>query len=393
MTKRPLNKSRGFTLLEALIAITIIASLAAIVTPRILTKFEKSKEAEAVTNLGAIRSAEVLRHNLTGKFVAAEDVAEIESVLGLSIKGLFYSYKILEEGEDNFLAVATPLGFLENWLENLAINKDGFVGSGYSDGSGGSGSGGGGGGGGGGSGGGGSGGGSGSGSGGSSGSSGGGGGGRVVASDVTAVQDSASKAAFTGYAEDEQAVIDMLQLSEAALTSDGATTGKALAQFIEDNEIPVTFVAAGGMPVGCETALGCHESYDDGTSAIYLLDTYKGNKYAAAAILGHEALHAVWWKDYADYFYLHTQDEPVIGMPIPGGGIRNSYSEDQEYNTKLAGGEIWVDLKAEFGDLVQDDDDLYLQLEADEQYFVGVPEDEAKGYLTSEYGYSFDNEY
>ncbi len=140
MEKRLLAKKKGFTLLEVLITVVIITALAVLVVPRLLSQLEKAKKAEAATNLGAIRSAELLLHSLTGQFVAAADEAGIESVLGISIKGLFYNYSIIQANDENFLAMATPLGFLENWLEEIQINKDGFVGSSWGDGAGGGGS-------------------------------------------------------------------------------------------------------------------------------------------------------------------------------------------------------------------------------------------------------------
>jgi len=146
------------------------------------------------------------------------------------------------------------------------------------------------------------------------------------------------------------------------------------------------------MPSDCAGALGCQEPLDDGTSNLYVLEDYKGNQYAAAAILGHEILHAIWWKDFFDY-YTGKQPAPIVGMPIPGGGVRNSYSEDQEYNTKKVGGEIWKDLKTKHPSSVYDDSNLWWQPEGDERHFVGVPEDEAKASLASVYKYTFENKY
>jgi hypothetical protein len=81
-------------------------------------------------------------------------------------------------------------------------------------------------------------------------------------------------------------------------------------------------------------------------------------------------------------------------MPIPTqyGDVRHpSSSEDQEYNTKLTGGEVWKELSQKYN--TEDPGGLWRDLAADEYYFVGVPEDEAKGYLTSIYGYDFKYKY
>ena len=130
MKKLLQNKKNGFTLLEILATVLIVAILAVFVIPRMIYQIEKSKKAEAVNNLGAIRSAELLLHGMTEKFAAAADEAEIQTALGLVVGGGFYQYKIIEADKTNFLALATPIGPLCDWLGEFGINKDGFVGSG-----------------------------------------------------------------------------------------------------------------------------------------------------------------------------------------------------------------------------------------------------------------------
>ena len=55
MTK---SKSKGFSLIELMIVVAIIAILAAIAIPNFMRFAMKSKTAEATTNLGAIRTAQ-----------------------------------------------------------------------------------------------------------------------------------------------------------------------------------------------------------------------------------------------------------------------------------------------------------------------------------------------
>ncbi len=127
--KKPLrNKRRGFTLLEILIVVLIIGVLAVFVIPRMFRQVEKAKQVEAITRLGAIRSSELLLHNVTGKFVTAADNAEIQTALGLIVADGFYKYKIVDADSEDFLALATPIGPLSDWLKEFGINKDGFVG-------------------------------------------------------------------------------------------------------------------------------------------------------------------------------------------------------------------------------------------------------------------------
>ena len=52
-----LSKKRGFTLLEVLIVVIIIGILAGIALPQYMSTLEKARSAEAMTNLGTLRSA------------------------------------------------------------------------------------------------------------------------------------------------------------------------------------------------------------------------------------------------------------------------------------------------------------------------------------------------
>lgn len=123
-----LRKLKGFTLLEILIVVIIIGTLAALIIPRMLGQIQKAKETEAVQNLGAIRSAELTLQGLAGQFVAAADEIGIQSALGLTVGGGAYRYKIIDATAENFLAIATPLDVLNNWLQEIVMDKDGFVG-------------------------------------------------------------------------------------------------------------------------------------------------------------------------------------------------------------------------------------------------------------------------
>jgi prepilin-type N-terminal cleavage/methylation domain-containing protein len=298
-----MSSKKGFTLLEIIVTVTIIAILVALVVPQILQRARKAEEAEALVNLGAIRRAQLDLHGISGRFVEAADEKGIQAALGLSISNLIYDFKIIDADEDNFLGVATPVDALESWLEEIKIDKDGFVGySGYGDGGDGSGggsssegsdSGGGSGGGGGGS--------SGGGRSGSTGGTGVTGTGKTPDSIIVSSETSAPP--FTGYADDIKEALDILLLMTDELESEGAVTGKFLAEFAAVNQISISF--ASETPCG-DGAAGCHQGYAfNGTiaSVITVLDTYKDNIYAAAAITAHEILHAVWHKDYYEYYF------------------------------------------------------------------------------------------
>ncbi len=65
------NKKRGFTLVELLIVIVILAVLAAIAIPRFMDSGTRSKEASLKGDLKLMRNAIELFHNDTGAWPAA----------------------------------------------------------------------------------------------------------------------------------------------------------------------------------------------------------------------------------------------------------------------------------------------------------------------------------
>ncbi|OQA58332.1 MAG: hypothetical protein BWY42_00040 [Candidatus Omnitrophica bacterium ADurb.Bin277] len=123
-----MKKPKGFTLIEIVVTMVIIAAVAVLVIPKMIGQVRKAQEAEAVQNLGSIRSAELLLHHFFGRFVEAADEASIGSALGLLVNGNFFKYHIADATEENFLAVATPVEPWDNWLEEIRIDKNGFIG-------------------------------------------------------------------------------------------------------------------------------------------------------------------------------------------------------------------------------------------------------------------------
>jgi hypothetical protein len=81
------------------------------------------------------------------------------------------------------------------------------------------------------------------------------------------------------------------------------------------------------------------------TEAIRINPTIQSNKFECAATLAHEILHALWWKDYGEYWWLRTKAEPIYGMPTPTGVIRSRNSIDQEYYAFLTAYQIWSEFK------------------------------------------------
>ncbi len=72
---KSLRSSKGFTLIELMIVVAIIGILAAIAIPNFLTYQLKSRQSEARTNLGGIRSSESSHNGLFGCYMAVVPVA------------------------------------------------------------------------------------------------------------------------------------------------------------------------------------------------------------------------------------------------------------------------------------------------------------------------------
>lgn len=335
-----LKKFKGFSLIEVLIVAVVLGVLAAIIIPSILGQVHKAKEAEAVQSLGSIRLSELNLHGMAGQFVAAADETEIKSALGLALGGGFYRYKIIDATQANFLAIATPLDLLDNWLQEIAIDKDGFVGyspigtgsvSGgvSSGGSSGGGS-------------------SDGGSGGGSGGGSAGGTGTVVGGGNSRARITTSGPVFNGYAENIQGIFDVLGLSTVALSSSGMGTGAALATWLLDNEVDVQFGSPGA-------GAGAVTRWNNTTHLPYIEigAEYQVNKYVCAMYLAHEALHAVWFLD--EYRHTTTDSDFEYGVTAPritrttawdDGGEKGTI--DQEYNAYITGAQVWKDLKKQY---------------------------------------------
>ena len=62
------NRKKGFTLVEVLIVVVIIAILASLIVPRMLMQTEKAKAAEALQMIGAIKRAAERYYDFNGTY-------------------------------------------------------------------------------------------------------------------------------------------------------------------------------------------------------------------------------------------------------------------------------------------------------------------------------------
>ena len=97
-----MKKQKGFTLIEILIVVIILAILAAMVLPRFLGQTENAYIAEAQQELGVLRKAEanVLDQGLTLAALASTDTQAPMPVLGLQgIPATNFTYTCTADGD------------------------------------------------------------------------------------------------------------------------------------------------------------------------------------------------------------------------------------------------------------------------------------------------------
>ena len=81
-------KRRGFTLVEVLIVVIIIAVLAALILPRLLNQTENAYIGEAQRTLGMLRKAELNIRSTNGAFVAVTQPEMISGGSSMQLLGL-----------------------------------------------------------------------------------------------------------------------------------------------------------------------------------------------------------------------------------------------------------------------------------------------------------------
>lgn len=89
-------RKKGFTLLEVLIVVIIIGVLAAIALPQYSATLEKSKSAEAATNVGSIRTALDRYWYQNGSITTTISNLDIDDPNNVTNK--LYTYSIADDG-------------------------------------------------------------------------------------------------------------------------------------------------------------------------------------------------------------------------------------------------------------------------------------------------------
>jgi Tfp pilus assembly protein PilE len=103
----PRRHTKGFTLIEIAGIIIIIAILVALACAAYFRVISKSEDTEALTNLAAIRKAELSKHDESGTFVNATDTKDVNDQLpSPEIQDKIFRYKVVNATEENFIAIA-----------------------------------------------------------------------------------------------------------------------------------------------------------------------------------------------------------------------------------------------------------------------------------------------
>ncbi|HOG23016.1 MAG TPA: prepilin-type N-terminal cleavage/methylation domain-containing protein [Candidatus Omnitrophota bacterium] len=124
-----MNK-KGFTLIEVLIVVVIIAVLASLLLPRMAAQTECAIAAEGLQTLGVIRRAQEQRAELSGNWVAVAANANFPAALGITIgNNTRFNYTC---AVNNNIGTCTATRTNDN-TRTISVNSNGIVvcGAGY----------------------------------------------------------------------------------------------------------------------------------------------------------------------------------------------------------------------------------------------------------------------
>ncbi|MBM3251362.1 MAG: hypothetical protein FJZ11_01085 [Candidatus Omnitrophica bacterium] len=349
---------KGFSTLEILIALIILSSLIGASIGVYKGYIEKAKSMEAVVNVAQIQRAEEAHKLEKGTYVGADNIDQINELLGLDILPKYYEYRVVGVTEDDFIVLAQRIsdgleaGKIPLNLNVIAMNKTGAIKSGYQQyvGSGGVG-------------------------GGSGGGSGGGettfdvegitssSGGITIAGGVTSVVQVGGPAPPVVYAAEIQAALDALKSTTKTLPL--GDSGEYYYNLIKERNIAVEYTALDknilGMWVPRENKIEINESLQ--TEPDWPAE-------AIACIIAHEATHADYdynaykWIERITELYGYTEEQlveeglyrfffnPETGLYEKQPVIQ--YSLTEEYFCFYNEAEVWKELKNGYTNWVLD---------------------------------------
>ncbi|MDD5270667.1 MAG: type II secretion system protein [Candidatus Omnitrophica bacterium] len=99
-------KRRAFSLIEILLAITVIAVFFGLIFAFYKNAINKSKYVEAVATVANIAKTEEIAKLETGEYIAAANTQEVNERLGMDIEPRWFNYKVVGVTNDNFIVLA-----------------------------------------------------------------------------------------------------------------------------------------------------------------------------------------------------------------------------------------------------------------------------------------------
>ncbi|MFH0985772.1 MAG: type II secretion system protein [Candidatus Omnitrophota bacterium] len=101
---------KGFTLVEILVAVVIVATLATIAIPRMLKGRQKISQRQAESYLRSIRVSQKMYYARFAQYacqtVACSGASAVKSTLGTVMRDGSYTFSVLASGANSFVATA-----------------------------------------------------------------------------------------------------------------------------------------------------------------------------------------------------------------------------------------------------------------------------------------------
>jgi len=102
--KGGIMNNKGFTLLELIVVLIVMAALVAIALPQYMGFVERAKAAEAITALGTIKVSEEAYRISTGSYTSTM------SELGVTLATTTWTYGVVGTAGTSFVATASRVG-------------------------------------------------------------------------------------------------------------------------------------------------------------------------------------------------------------------------------------------------------------------------------------------
>ncbi|MDD5226406.1 MAG: type II secretion system protein [Candidatus Omnitrophica bacterium] len=120
-----MNKKTGFTLIEILITVVILAAVAGVAVPGFVKARAKAEASQAAAYLRTIRTGEKMYHTQWKNYLATDDSAAIKTELGAETNAKDYTFKVEPPAAGDvttgFKAVATK----KDTTETIILKEDG----------------------------------------------------------------------------------------------------------------------------------------------------------------------------------------------------------------------------------------------------------------------------